>query len=426
MYIDADIFSHIQAASTNILPYLYGDVEYLKEQKKLFLSNSVQNPQFRYNNIPISVIENKLLEVNAGREKIKSLQSIKLRNLYREVFDDIEIQLFVLKELHNYEYKHATSDKVGSNLSKYYGQLYEHLTDVDPLVMKKIDDLKNSKTADYNANGENETLHTDSMKNKSKHNFFISYREVEEYLQNNLNTLEINDWKLQRDKTGVRNSFSVNYGEKALIIPTSKNFTNKLKHGLVTRKVLDKIIAHEIKTHVIRGLNGYKTKYKILGFGLRGYKLAEEGIALLREDEIERKETDPGFESFLALSLCFGLDRDGRHRDFREVFNFMKSYYASLHAVSDDVAIERSWSRCVRVFRGTVSNSSVAHFYTKDLNYYLGYISVKKMRQHYKETECEWDTCKFDITNANQVHNLVGLGVLDKKIWRNYLSDSFA
>lgn len=80
------------------------------------------------------------------------------------------------------------------------------------------------------------------------------------------------------------------------------------------RKVLfqkvQKLIAHELGTHVARRENGVRSKLMLLALGLDRYESGEEGVATMREQVIDVADLKDfaGFENYLAISLVYGYE----------------------------------------------------------------------------------------------------------------------
>jgi len=99
--------------------------------------------------------------------------------------------------------------------------------------------------------------------------------EILEEIQNTLNQYKLKDWKIQMKKSMIGN-FSVNKSNKIFV-----------KQGARLSKLrLQKIIAHEILTHVLTTQNGKKQPYLIFQDGMANYLETQEGMAIYNEYEL--------------------------------------------------------------------------------------------------------------------------------------------
>ncbi|MBP9709043.1 MAG: DUF1704 domain-containing protein [Oligoflexales bacterium] len=117
------------------------------------------------------------------------------------------------------------------------------------------------------------------------------------------------------------------------------------------------LYAHEVGVHVFRRENGKKTKLKLLSIGLANYDRAEEGICLMREQVVLKRNKLPSFDKYFALAYAVGAI-DGKAKDFRSVYNMLNELFTKRLAKRfkdedvERIAKDRAWNVTLRVFRG--------------------------------------------------------------------------
>lgn len=238
----------------------------------------------------------------------------------------------------------------------------------------------------------------------TKKTFFAP--EIKMIFEKNLKNAGIIGWKVELDPVnGV--SVYVDQKRRRIVIPMMKKiFRNGLRHLLI----------HEIGTHVIRRINGEKSRLGLLGLGLDNVEIAEEGIATVREQMTDRAPEDfSGIEGFLAVSFAMGLD--GKRRNFRETFELMKKYYlfnslfsGERRKCAEKYANLTSWDRCVRTFRGTDYKTPGICF-TKDIIYREGNIGIWNVIRKKPEEIKRFSVGKYDPSNPEHIRILDKLGI---------------
>jgi len=233
--------------------------------------------------------------------------------------------------------------------------------------------------------------------------------EIRKIFDKKLRKLGIDDWKIKIDYTS-NTSIYVDQKKKALIIPILKRVCNNgLRYLLI----------HEIGTHILRRKNGEKSALQLLGLGLNDVEMAEEGIATVRGQALNKNFEDfSGIDGFLAVSFALGLD--GKPRDFRETFEMLKQYYLfnSLCSGDDFRGAERyakltAWDRCVRTFRGTNCKMPGICF-TKDIIYRQGNINIWKALLKNPAEIKRFSIGKYDPANPKHTWILDQLNITEK------------
>lgn len=235
-----------------------------------------------------------------------------------------------------------------------------------------------------------------------------SVDEVIEAFEAALAEIDVTDWKVMVDsETGVSN-FSVSQEHKTVRIPAEE----KLLERRITKKKLQGLIAHEIKTHVARRSNGERSKLQLLGLGLARSVGAEEGIATYEEQQVTGAKEFAGVPRFLSIALAKGLG--GTKLDFRQTHEIM-SDYRLLSSPKKDVTPEHAatvaYNDCVRIFRGTTCHTPGA-VYPKDMSYFENR-AIWTLVSGNSDVVVNFKVGKFNPNDNEQVALLTQLGILD-------------
>ncbi len=138
------------------------------------------------------------------------------------------------------------------------------------------------------------------------------------------------------------------------------------------------LLIHENGVHVERRSNGDTSGDTLLeGLGLPGYLTSEEGLTTISQRAYLGKNSTPGIPYYLVIGWANGLD--GQIRDFRDVYELdwrrqAVEKYARKGEVTE-VEIQKfkkkAYDDCVRIFRGTACDVP-GMVYTKDKVYFEG------------------------------------------------------
>jgi uncharacterized protein (TIGR02421 family) len=142
------------------------------------------------------------------------------------------------------------------------------------------------------------------------------------------------------------------------------------KDSFLTRKFLNRIIVHEIGTHILRYENGLQQPYKIFSLGLTGYLGTEEGLAVLNEER-NNCLTKATLKTYAARVIAV---HKALKCNFRETYNYILPY----------VGKDNAFDVTLRVKRG-LGNTFFPGAFTKDYLYFKGYFEVKKYIQNHGE-----------------------------------------
>jgi hypothetical protein len=237
--------------------------------------------------------------------------------------------------------------------------------------------------------------------------------EAVECMQQVLDELEIDDWKIVVDTKKGLSNFSVSQEYKTINIPSDE----QIQARKLTKKKLAGLVEHELKTHIVRRHNGERSKLALLGLGLDRYIKGEEGVATYAEQKVTGATEFAGIPMYFAIAVAKGFD--GTPRNFRETFNVMRDYYTATQKSADgntEKAESAAWKDCVRIFRGTTGETPGAVF-TKDLAY-LGNRDIWQLVSTNSDVVMTFSIGKFDSTNTEHVAALIQLGILDEDLVR--------
>lgn len=155
------------------------------------------------------------------------------------------------------------------------------------------------------------------------------------------------------------------------------NWEVKLKEGIVSRCVIgknnkllikagerfskwdiDKLIAHEIETHIFCTENGKRQPYQIFRRGTGNYLKTQEGLAVYHQSRVVEGGQNDALLAFHAVMWS-------REMGFRSVYNRLKKY----------VSKDKAWKTTVKAKRGMTDTSKPGAF-MKNALYYWGYLEI--------------------------------------------------
>jgi len=401
------------------------DMEWLKDfskisdrEKKSFLVNDVENPQFKMKS---TVDTSQFVNIRFGftelKEEILNTEiNSTVRDLYEHKIDNQLLRLQVLEASlsHQDEEYHQHSAKLyGQPKSRYFRYvatrvkcLIDESEHKDALAAKrrlkkifaKIDTTGNTITAE---------MLPKVVKEKGE---TLSAKAVAQIFKSVVDKYGLSEWKIDLDTTGERRRFAVSALGKTVFVPTDERLLQR-KHPL--KEIGVRAIAeHEIGVHARRAFNGAKQPLKLLEIGLHSYIKGEEGLASYIQQHIEGADEFYGFDRYLALSLAIGLD--GEKRDFRGVYECMLDYYLLMLLPNEDAlyrAQQGAWEVCLRIFRGT-TGAGVGTVFTRDLVYLEGNVGIWKLLDAHPKILEHLFIGKFDPLNVIHVEALRELDLL--------------
>lgn len=127
---------------------------------------------------------------------------------------------------------------------------------------------------------------------------------------------------------------------------------------------LDRIIAHEIETHILTAENGKYQPYRLFERGFANYLETQEGLAIYAQEcQMQCLPLSAHRVSFLTLAVA-----EACRSSFRTVFEIMRSL---------GMSEEKSFHMATRSKRGLGDTAEPGAF-TKDLIYLRGYRRIEK------------------------------------------------
>jgi len=408
-----------EAGAFQDFEYLTGDKKYREEQKDKFLKGEIENPTLDYPELEkfdFAGKEQKLLELK--RNILDNEKNEIVRQLYRWKLNEKLAQLRMLKNS-----KEENDRKFFKYSNFIYGKPEKEVYDYTIYQAKRIvedklssndqqivDVAKNIKKRLIGGNESSIVLEKPSISKKDfsdEGNLFLA-EEIKKAFEEAINEYQIKGWKVFVDNEGKFSSINVGQEKKEVVIPENR----KMK-----QKELTALIAHEIKTHVLRRESGERTKLKLLGLGLDRYLKGEEGIATYEEQKIEGTNDFSGFDGHFAISLATGID--GNKRTFREVFEILRDFYFIRSKKEKNEALKlaenSAWNRCVRTFRGTTCKTQGACL-TRDIVYREGNIRVWNVIKNNPEEERRFSIGKYDPSNSRHIWILDQLGITESDL----------
>lgn len=303
--IDAILYKIAYKLSS--IPYLPSN--YQKEKEK-FLKSKNYNPNFKYPkpNVDLAGIKRILLSLDIGADSIG------------QIFNDKRSELIKIIEM----MQAMGTEKFTEISQSLYGVPNKSLVSLAWQLMN-LHDLPD--------------------------NVFLSTSQVVTRL----------DYALRRY------GFNWNIKEKEMVSKACVNITNRTlyikKDSFFTNKFVNRLIVHEIGTHILRYENGARQPYKIFSLGLKNYLGTEEGLAVVNE-ELHNCLTRSTLKTYAARVIAV---HKALKCTFRETFDYIAPY------VGEDNAFDIT----LRVKRG-LGNTRWAGAFTKDYLYLKGFIAVRE------------------------------------------------
>ncbi len=288
----------------------------LESEKKKFLNNFKENPQFEYPNLkfdPLELVE-KLGKIKVDDSPLGKIFSNKKKEIAKKIallesvdeerFSEISIQLFG---------KPTTED-----------------VEKCSTLIKSLDGNK--------IKNEEAIYSSEEAKNK--------FEEVFKYYNLDAWQVKIKEDMVANCVAGKNNRLFVN------------------KDAKFSMERIESLIIHEIETHIITAENGKNQPYEIFNRGLANYLETQEGLAMYNVE----KQRHVSFEkNFRALSHVIAINK-ALSGSFVETFE---------EILAHGLPIEIAFRSALKAKRGFADTSRSGAF-TKDYIYYDGYNKVKK------------------------------------------------
>ncbi len=393
--VDARWFLQLKSIKRQLILNSYSIPNPIQDlEMKKMLDSKAYNPVFEYSNIDITSIRQE--EVSLRNMRLQVLQEEakeSIRDAYINKLDEILTELQIIKSTQEKDYK--TFDFLNNKL---YGNLSKDI------VSSIITNLQNRYHLLQDVPRD---IFVDSLERVTQDTFNMAkvilagpdiYAEADKIYSSNeivslwqeFLTKNMPGWSVSDNNSG--HYMVVNSKERMVSIPSNLHIS-----GSKVRK----LFVHEIGTHVYRREEGKKHPFQLLSIGLARYSMAEEGLAIVREQLCNGSFLNyGGHDKYLALAYAGGYI-DGEKKDFRTTFDFLQKYYFARLVKKHHgenayhISNKRAWGTCVRIFRG--GNPSIpGSCLLKDKIYREGNIHIWSLLEKSPESFKNIYAGKFD------------------------------
>jgi alpha-L-glutamate ligase-like protein/uncharacterized protein (TIGR02421 family) len=288
--------------------------------KRKYLNEDNYGPKIKYKEIPFNPIEE--IEI---LEKIK-FEEDDLSQIFKEKKDEIVLKLKLLE---------ARSTPEFTEISK---KLYGYPT---------LDEIENAK----------KILKDNQNKKIDENEHLLNFEETKKILEETLNKYGLYEWRIVA-KRNIVSSCSIK--KNKIILLKENAFFSRLK--------IEKLIAHEIETHLLTTENGSKQPYKIFQYGLKDYLKIQEGLAIYN---VEKKLLLLFEENTKIAQLIVAMSMPDK--TLLEIAEILEKEYG--------VDKRNAIGTAIKVKRG-VGDENAKGVFTKDYLYYSGYKEIKKFLEN--------------------------------------------
>ncbi len=219
---------------------------------------------------------------------------------------------------------------------------------------------------------------------------FLNFDEAKDLLENTLEKYKLSNWKVLLKRNMVTSCSA------------KKNKILLLKKVDFSREKLEKLIAHEIETHILTSENGSKQPYKIFNYGMKDYLKTQEGLAIYN---VEKKLLIPFNQNYKIASLIYAMSL--KDKTIKEIIDILIKEY--------NFTNKSAFGTALKVKRG-VGDENAKGVFTKDYLYYSGYKEIK----NYVETGGDLKDLYIGKINLKHIEKLKELPFLLKA---QYLPD---
>ena len=180
-----------------------------------------------------------------------------------------------------------------------------------------------------------------------------SSQEARDILQSVFDRYGLSEWKVRIKRSLVT---SCSAGKKSTLF---------IKDGYIfTQNHLDRIITHEIETHIFTAENGKLQPYKIFNIGLAGYLETQEGLAIYAQEQ--KNFAISYIHGWSAISVL--ATAAAYETSFAEVYKKL---------VLEGLNSAKAFRLALRVKRGLTDTGQKGAF-TKELMYFSGAQKINK------------------------------------------------
>ncbi|MCX6706154.1 MAG: DUF1704 domain-containing protein, partial [Candidatus Woesebacteria bacterium] len=287
----------------------------LEEEKKKFLENFSYNPQFVYPELKFDskILRQRLALIEEDEEPLDKIFAAKKEELIKKI---------TLLE-------HVGEESFTEKSVNLFGKPDENIVE----ECEKL--LLETKKFSFR---EKETINSSEAKNKFEE-VFAAYG--------------LKNWKVHIKEEMVTDC-----------VAGKSNTLFVRKDAMFSEKKLQKLIVHEIETHILTAENGKHQPFEIFNRGLANYLITQEGLAIYNVTH-QLENTIHG--SFKAIALEIAVN-EAMKGSFVNTFEKILSF---------GLPMENALRITLKVKRG-LTDTSLSGAFTKDLTYFNGYKQVEK------------------------------------------------
>jgi hypothetical protein len=386
------------------------------QEKRRFFRGDAKNPTFVYQSLahyPYEAQRTKLEELKKrikAEEENSAIQEIYIEKIDHKINDCAIIESIQKKDDEHYdELMRKRYGDVSSGLAVAVLKAYCS-------ALKKIMSTSRGKVHDA---AEELLLYLEDVQSRvhadSVYDFHLvevsgirervlSARDIKKLFELKRDEYELASWSIEIDLWGRTNSISVRHKDKKVVIPRGRRLMRSQALALAE---------HELGVHIRRREHGEATTLALLGVGLDGFLVGEEGLAKYYEKQVYEGAINSSLKSYLLTALALGVD--GKKRSFREIYNICELIFKSMKGRYFLTEVKSSkyyaWGKTVRLFRGATGQTSGVCS-RRQLVYLEGYLRIKKIIDKGVLTEEELMRGKYDPANEAHILLLKKLSIL--------------
>ncbi len=292
----------------------------LNEEKNTFISKYNKeiryNPTFEYKSINFESLLNKISTLNNELNKYHS----PYLKYYSELLNNYKI--FVENfNIRDNNFIHWLSSKYGKPNNQLFSYSQKYLDNINQSIINQDN--------------------------------YIGFDEAKKYMQSSLVESGFRNWEISKETMSAK--IKVNPHNQMISFNSDSVFS---------LRELQRLVHHEIETHVLRFENGSKQNSNIFKYGFPDYLETEEGLAVLAEEKNNMLDED------VLAKYCVRVTTSYLAYDF-DFFDLVK--YANQY-----FDLENSFSIVARIKRGLKDTSAKGGF-TKDQIYLKGFKKLQKL-----------------------------------------------
>lgn len=330
----------------------------MAEEKRRFMEGEISNPKFSY--IELEEVDYDQIRANLDDAKIwfkrivpQTEQKESLQSWYLEKINQLIVGI---------EKKRSAKEGNDEKLTRY--AKLSHGEPGDEVEQACWDEIKAFLATEIDEVKEGEKIEAEEIANYFRaailaYNFEFGVSVVE-----------------------GRDTIAVSYTSNEVKVPTNREvFFSKLQ----------KLVAHEIETHVLRKMSSRDHKAKGKEFGKKGrlkllkedtmpgYIETEEGLAIYNQQVITgRKPSEPDDLTYVIRTLGICLAKERNFRDtYEELIEVIQPIFEHGDASDPELeAQEMAWVTCLRIFRGISDTSKAGNYDPYMWRYMKGNLAV--------------------------------------------------